>query len=78
MTEVELDVAHFKYETPNDVYFYQSGDFERADQPPEGMVPVREASMDVVLHFPCIQLSPISWSFGLLPLLRRVCIASPP
>lgn len=52
MTVAELDVAHFVFEMPNDVYFYRLDDFERAYQPPEGMIVVHEALMNVDLHFP--------------------------
>lgn len=82
MTEAELDVAHFKYEKPNNVYFYRPEDFEKADQYPEGMVIVHETSMDVGLRFPlhsiishllaawCLvpaQITPNGWSYILAP-----------
>lgn len=52
MTMAELDAAHYKYQMPNDVYFYKPDDFLRADHPPVGMITVHEALMDVGLLFP--------------------------
>lgn len=52
VTEAELEVTHFIYETPNDVYFYKTDDFERTYQSLEGMIVVHEATMDAGLRFP--------------------------